>query len=219
MKTISIHKTGVRAIWIVKVLLALITYHLSLVTSSAQTFTDRLQTTVNGQGRVVLHQDAAIDALVNGPAQPQRNANSHQQQNQQRTARDRQANDNAGTNQQTGSQGNSQRQQAQQNQQQTAADSVSRAGSGRTRQVVGYRIQAFAGGNTGADRQRAERVGSALRSLFPGQRVYVHFYTPRWICRMGNYRTYEEAREMLDQVVRAGYESATIVRGRITVSE
>jgi hypothetical protein len=203
METISGHKTKVRAIWVVKVLLALITYHLSLITSEAQTFTDRLQTTVNGQGRVVLHQDPVIDALVNGPAQPLRNANGQQQN--QRTARDNQA--------------NSQRQQTQNNSHQTDTDSVSRNGSGRTRQVVGYRIQAFAGGNTGADRQRAERIGNALRSLFPGQRVYVHFYSPRWICRMGNYRTYEEAREMCEQVVRAGYESATIVRGRITVSE
>jgi hypothetical protein len=203
METISVHKTKVRAIWVVKVLLALITYHLSLITSEAQTFTDRLQTTVNGQGRVVLHQDPVIDALVNGPAQPLRNANGQQQN--QRTARDNQA--------------NSQRQQTQNNSHQTDTDSVSRNGSGRTRQVVGYRIQAFAGGNTGADRQRAERIGNALRSLFPGQRVYVHFYSPRWICRMGNYRTYEEAREMCEQVVRAGYESATIVRGRITVSE
>lgn len=213
MKTISIHKTGVKAIWIVKVLLALATYHLSLVTLEAQTFTNRLQTTANGQGRVVLHQDPAIEALVNGPAQPQRNANGQQQN--QHAARERQNNEGSNSNQQA----NSQRQQTQNNSQQTATDSVSRNGTGRTRQVVGYRIQAFAGGNTGADRQRAERIGNALRSLFPGQRVYVHFYSPRWICRMGNYRTYEEAREMCEQVVRAGYESATIVRGRITVSE
>ena len=34
---------------------------------------------------------------------------------------------------------------------------------------------------------------------------------------MGNFRTITEAKEMLDEVVRMGYDSATLVRGKITV--
>ena len=56
-----------------------------------------------------------------------------------------------------------------------------------------------------------------IKALFPGVPVYVHFYSPRWICRMGNYRTYEEAHEVLDRVKRNGYQSAIIVKGKITV--
>lgn len=83
--------------------------------------------------------------------------------------------------------------------------------------VTGYRVQAYAGGNTRADRQEAERVRSAIKMKFPDQPVYVHFYSPRWICRVGNYRNYEEAAWMLGQLRKMGYKAATIVKGKITV--
>ena len=83
--------------------------------------------------------------------------------------------------------------------------------------VDGYRVQAFAGGNTRADRQQAERIRTELKMKFPDQPVYVHFYSPRWICRVGNYRTFEEADAMLHQLRKMGYSAATIVKGKITV--
>jgi len=83
--------------------------------------------------------------------------------------------------------------------------------------VTGYRVQAFAGGNTRADRMAAERIRNAIKLKFPDQPVYVHFYSPRWICRVGNYRTYEEADWMLGQLRKMGYKAATIVKGKITV--
>ena len=84
--------------------------------------------------------------------------------------------------------------------------------------VNGYRVQVFAGGNSRNDRIKAERIGSEIKSFFPSVPVYVHFYSPRWICRMGNYRTYEEAHEVLTRVKNLGYQSAIIVKGKITVS-
>lgn len=83
--------------------------------------------------------------------------------------------------------------------------------------TTGYRVQAFAGGNTRNDRQKAERTGNAMRQLLPGEDVYVRFYSPRWVCRVGNYRTYEEAREKMLLIRKLGYETATIVKGKIIV--
>ena len=83
--------------------------------------------------------------------------------------------------------------------------------------VNGYRVQVFAGGNSRDARVKAERTGREINSLFPGEPVYVHFYSPRWICRMGNYRTYEEAHQILNAVKKLGYNSAIIVKGKITV--
>jgi hypothetical protein len=68
-------------------------------------------------------------------------------------------------------------------------------------------------------RQRAEQAGNSLRQLYPGEDVYVHFYSPRWICRLGNYRTYEEAHEKMLEIRKMGYESATVVKGKITVTQ
>lgn len=83
--------------------------------------------------------------------------------------------------------------------------------------VTGYRVQAFAGGNTRADRQMAESIRTAIKTKFPDQPVYVHFYSPRWICRVGNYRSYEQASWMLMEIQKMGYKAATIVKGKITV--
>ena len=85
------------------------------------------------------------------------------------------------------------------------------------RKVTGYRVQAFAGGNTRMDKQKAQQIGEAIKMKFPDQPVYVHFYSPRWICRVGNYRSYQEAEHMLRQVKAMGYSSATIVKGMITI--
>lgn len=85
--------------------------------------------------------------------------------------------------------------------------------------VTGYRVQAFAGGNTRNDKQKAQQIGNAIKMRYPDHPIYVHFYSPRWICRVGNYRSYEEARQMLNNVKAMGYRAATIVKGKITVND
>ena len=86
-----------------------------------------------------------------------------------------------------------------------------------SRKVTGYRVQAFAGGNSRADRAKAQRIGNNIKMNYPDQPIYVHFYSPRWICRVGNFRSYNEAADMLRKVKKLGYKSAVIVRGKITV--
>lgn len=186
----------------------LITYHLSLVTSTAQTFTQRVQQHTAGQGVVTIHHDKAIDNLVNGqatagtPAKPAAAAASKPSTpTKQNTAKDKAT--------------------ADEKKEEGTANAVSVdttvTASHHTMKVTGFRVQAFAGGNTRSDRQRAEHTGNVMRQLFPGADVYVRFYSPRWVCRVGNYRTYEEARAVLIEVRKQGYESATIVKGKIVV--
>lgn len=83
--------------------------------------------------------------------------------------------------------------------------------------VTGYRVQAFAGGNSRKDKMKAENIGERIKMRYPDQPIYVHFYSPRWICRVGNYRTYQEAAAMLKKIKAMGYKSAVIVKGKITV--
>ena len=83
--------------------------------------------------------------------------------------------------------------------------------------INGYRVQAYAGGNQRTDRQKAEQIGNTIKMNFPNEPIYVHFYSPRWICRVGNYRTYEEARQMLNAIRKLGISGASIVKGKITV--
>ena len=82
----------------------------------------------------------------------------------------------------------------------------------------GYRVQVYRGGGTRNAKQKAQSLGNSLKAKFPGPPVYVHFFSPNWTVRMGNYRSQEEAVRMLRQAKKAGFGSATIVRGPITVS-
>ena len=84
--------------------------------------------------------------------------------------------------------------------------------------VTGYRIQAYSGGNSGADKAKARKIGNAIKMKFPDQPVYVHFYSPRWICRVGNFRSYEEASQLLRSIKAMGYHQACIVKGKISVA-
>ena len=88
-----------------------------------------------------------------------------------------------------------------------------------SRKIVGYRVQAFSGGNSRIDRQKAEQASIVIKIKYPEEPVYVHFYSPHWICRVGNYRTFEEANSMLQKVKALGYRQANIVKGKITVQD
>lgn len=82
--------------------------------------------------------------------------------------------------------------------------------------MTGYRIQVFSGGNSRTDRQKAEKAGQDMKRYFPSEPVYVHFYSPSWKCRLGNYKSADEARRVLSQVKKY-YPQACVVKGTISV--
>ena len=180
-------------------------------------FTQRLQQSKNGEGQITVTQDKAIDELVNGPAvvpaRPKTNTTT-----QQKPAEKKNKDNNTATNQEK-----DKKQEPKvvvvEHHDSTTIDTPEEIQKKVMKgvKVAGYRVQVFAGGNTRNDRLKAERIGSEIKGLFPGVPVYVHFYSPRWICRMGNYRTYEEAHAVLERVKNNGYQSAIIVKGKITV--
>ena len=83
--------------------------------------------------------------------------------------------------------------------------------------INGYRVQAYAGGNTREAKQQAQEASNKIKHAYPSEPVYVHFYSPRWVCRVGNYRTLEEANRMLTNIKKLGYKQAVVVKGKITV--
>ena len=87
-----------------------------------------------------------------------------------------------------------------------------------SKRVTGYRVQVFAGGNTREDRAKANEVCAKLKTQIPGQPIYVHFYSPRWCCRCGNFLNQEEANKMRQRLSKLGYKNACVVKTIITVS-
>ncbi len=189
-----------------------------------------------GEGKVTVHQDKAIDDLVNGP-QPvvpvnttkptttkpdtknkDLTKNQKPAEKKQADETDKKQADETGK-KQADETGKKLVETTLHQQDSTQADTLSMPKKNtRYYKTTGYRVQVFAGGNSRNDKLKAERIGGELRALFPGETVYTHFYPPRWICRIGNYKTYEEAHKILHDVRQLGYSSATIVKGKIAVA-
>ena len=200
-----------------KVLMVLPFYLFTFLPLSAQTYTQRIQQqNGNGQGTVTIHQDADIDKLVNSEVlnpntkpSTQPNTTTSHAANTPGTKTTPANNKPAGTVSNGNVTGNDETEEVTPD----LSKKVMRGGV----KVNGYRVQAFAGGNSRNDRIQAERIGNDIKMHFANVPVYVHFYSPRWICRVGNYRTYEEAHQMLVQLRNLGYNQVSIVKGKITV--
>ncbi len=174
--------------------------------AGAQTFTQRLQKQPTaGQGSVTLHQSDSIDRLVNTTVLAPKSTTT--------TKTSTTTQPNAATQPSTASRPATQAERHQEIVPDTLPKMIRNG-----HKVMGYRVQAFAGGNSRKDRQQAEQVRNSIKSHYPNVPVYVHFYSPRWICRVGNYRTYEEAHQMLVSLRELGFDQATIVKGKITVA-
>ena len=194
--------------------------------AEAQTFTDRLQQQKAGKGTVTLHQSKDIDKLVNGRYSDPNAAGMRPDIKPEQPVKEQQTGQGStvssvGPVRQVG-QVRQVRQEKQDTDQldtmpQDTEPDMSKKVMRKSYKTTGYRVQVWAGGNSRVDRQKAEKAGMTIKRNIPNVPVYVHFYSPRWICRIGNYRTYEEAHEVLREVKQLGYTEAVIVKGKITV--
>ena len=179
----------------------------------AQTFLDRLKKPAEDKAVVTVTQDAAIDKLVNGDitakttvVNKKEHAASTKKESAHSASTKKESAHSASTTTTPPASSST-----------IEEPDMSNKVMKNSYKVTGYRVQAFAGGNKRNDRQAAENVGNAIKRRFPEQPIYVHFYSPRWICRVGNFRTYEEAHAMLVEIREMGYKQASIVKGKISV--
>lgn len=64
---------------------------------------------------------------------------------------------------------------------------------------VGYRIQVFSGNSSTAKREAQVRERNII-SRFPQMRPYIGYKAPSWRLRVGDFRTRDEAQDMLKQL-------------------
>ena len=82
----------------------------------------------------------------------------------------------------------------------------------------GYRIQVYAGNNSRIARQEANDVAELIKMEFPELPVYAFFQPPRWLCRVGDYRSIEEADASMRRLKAAGkFKEVSIVREQINI--
>ena len=66
-------------------------------------------------------------------------------------------------------------------------------------------------------RDRRELMFDIDKAAFPNQPVYTHFHSPRWTCRIGNFRKKETADRIVKQARNKGFDQACVVSEKITV--
>ena len=183
--------------------------------AQAQTFLDRLKQPTKDKAVVTITQDAAIDKLVNGNNAT--NATIETKKAPANTTKKENATSNTATSNATSNTATPSSNTSASHASSTEEPDMSKKVMKNSYKVTGYRVKVYARGNTRNDRRTAETVGNNIKRRFPEQPIYVHFYSPRWICRVGNFRTYEEAHAMLVEIREMGYKQASIVKGKISV--
>ena len=157
-------------------------------------YTDRIQKQISGWGTIVIHQDSELAALVNGEI-----ARSTVKTTNREKPKDAKDTESTGTNSAD-----------------TSASQTNTYVQKSKHKLNGYRIQLYAGGNSRAARSEATSIGQSCKSLFPELSVYTHFYPPRWICRVGDFKTYEEAHSYLKEVQKTRiFKEASIIKTQI----
>ena len=142
------------------------------------TYTGKLRQTQEGKGRVVIIQNEEIEQVVNNthPAAPTPTSKPAQGAAASRHHAETTESTEAGT-----------------------RHYVSR----QRRKAMGYRICIFTGGNSRADKEKAIQMGQKCRNLFGELAAYPSFVSPRWVTHVGDFRTRDEAEEMLKQLKKA----------------
>lgn len=193
-------------------------------TANAQTYTHHLQEKVAGKGSVVVTQSAEIDKLVNTANVSSKANDATHTSKPAPTHTQPTVKTNTATEHEAPTREPARHHEAAQHQHPSTDNTeapvvdTSKKVMRRSYKTKGYRVQVYAGGNSRNDKIKAQQAGNAVKAAFPSQPIYVHFYSPRWICRMGNYRTYDEANAILQQVKKLGYKQACIVSGKISVA-
>ena len=144
------------------VVLFLLAIACSVGTMQGQDIVESLQRNVPGQGRVTIHQDASVAALL--------------------------------------------------------GKKVTDTGERKVIKTHGYRVQAYAGNNTRRAMNEAHEVAAQIKERFPELPIYTMFNSPRWLCRVGDFRSIEEADATMRKLRATGvFKEVSIVRDQINI--
>ena len=88
----------------------------------------------------------------------------------------------------------------------------------KTLKARGYRVQVYAGNNSRVARNEANNMANKVKEVFPDMPVYAYFQPPRWLCRVGDFRSIEEADAAMRRLKTTGaFKEVSIVREQINI--
>ncbi|MBQ5819439.1 MAG: SPOR domain-containing protein, partial [Bacteroides sp.] len=67
-------------------------------------------------------------------------------------------------------------------------------------------------------KNEAQKVSDDIKQAFPDLPIYTSFNPPRWLCRVGDFRSIEEADAMMRQIKATGkFKEFSIVKDYINI--
>lgn len=173
----------------VRVLMFLVFALVTTIVSAQNSYTSRLETTENGEGRVTISADQSIRQIIDGTKKVKTEAiSSKKSQTETIVQKSQDINSVMPI----------------VDKPITSREDRRSYVSGNRYKAQGYRIQVYTGGNQRADKQQAQTIANKVHNLFPELSVYTHFDSPRWICRVGDFRNREDAERYVRKIRQAG---------------
>lgn len=155
---------------------------------SQNTIVEKLQTRKSGEGEVTIHHDSQINSLLGSNSS--KTTYRPVKKDADKTTFD----------------------------QEIGQNSVNTPAERKTIKARGYRIQIYAGNNSRVARNEAFNIANKVKEEFPDIPVYTYFQPPRWLCRVGDFRSIEEADLIMRRIKATGvFKEVSIVKEQINI--
>ena len=178
-----------------KLTLILLAVFAITLSAMAQTpFTQHVRTQRAGEGKVRIIQDSIIEKVVNQPmtgktAKPGKTTGKTDKTTTKPKDDTATHHDNAAA-----KHDNTEHENADDN------DTNKHVGSAKTTTMTAYRIQIFSGSNSHQDKQKAYDLAAKCKEKFPELSVYTKFVSPRWVCRVGDFKNLADAQNYASKI-------------------
>ena len=178
-----------------KLTLILLAVFAITLSAMAQTpFTQHVRTQRAGEGKVRIIQDSIIEKVVNQPmtgktAKPGKTTGKADKTTTKPKDDTATHHDNAAA-----KHDNTEHENADDN------DTNKHVGSAKTTTMTAYRIQIFSGSNSHQDKQKAYDLAAKCKEKFPELSVYTKFVSPRWVCRVGDFKNLADAQNYASKI-------------------
>ena len=178
-----------------KLTLILLAVFAITLSAMAQTpFTQHVRTQRAGEGKVRIIQDSIIEKVVNQPmtgktAKPGKTTGKTDKTTTKPKDDTATHHDNAAA-----KHDHTEHENADDN------DTNKHVGSAKTTTMTAYRIQIFSGSNSHQDKQKAYDLAAKCKEKFPELSVYTKFVSPRWVCRVGDFKNLADAQNYASKI-------------------
>lgn len=185
-----------------KLTLILLAVFAITLSAMAQTpFTQHVRTPRAGEGKVRIIQDSIIEKVVNQPmtgktAKPGKTTGKADKTTGKTDKTTTKPKDDTATHHDNAAakHDNTEHENADDN------DTNKHVGSAKTTTMTAYRIQIFSGSNSHQDKQKAYDLAAKCKEKFPELSVYTKFVSPRWVCRVGDFKNLADAQNYASKI-------------------